>query len=107
MNRKISTLLTAGLLMAGSLCGSAWAGDVIPLSKAEDGGTYLLKPAYWYNTTEGWKALDEDNPTSASGYYYVMNNEGKVIVEQSTEPTVWKLRELGVAIAKTIDVLEV
>ena len=25
MNRKISTLFTAGLLMAGSLCGSAWA----------------------------------------------------------------------------------
>ncbi|WP_455636943.1 DUF6383 domain-containing protein [Parabacteroides sp.] len=28
MNRKISTLLTAGLLMAGSLCGSAWAENV-------------------------------------------------------------------------------
>ena len=25
MNRKISTLLTAGLLVAGSLCGSAFA----------------------------------------------------------------------------------
>ena len=28
MNKKISTLFTAGLLVAGSLCGSAWAKDV-------------------------------------------------------------------------------
>ena len=30
-----------------------------------------------------------------------------MIIDNETEPTVWKLRELGVAIAKTIDVLEV
>ena len=29
MNRKISTLLTAGLLVAGSLCGSAFAQNSI------------------------------------------------------------------------------
>ena len=32
MNRKISTLLTAGLLVAGSLCGSAFAQNSIPVS---------------------------------------------------------------------------
>ena len=29
MNKKISTLFTAGLLVAGSLCGSAWAKDIV------------------------------------------------------------------------------
>ena len=28
MNKKISTLFTAGLLVAGSLCGSAWADEI-------------------------------------------------------------------------------
>ncbi|WP_455625669.1 DUF6383 domain-containing protein [Parabacteroides sp.] len=48
MNRKISTLFTAGLLMAGSLCGSAWAKDVIlpiagtPVAEFESGKEYFL-----------------------------------------------------------------
>ncbi|WP_297909096.1 DUF6383 domain-containing protein, partial [uncultured Parabacteroides sp.] len=51
MNRKISTLFTAGLLVAGSLCGSAWAQTIQDLTglrgvsaanELKDGSKYLL-----------------------------------------------------------------
>lgn len=49
MNRKISTLFTAGLLVAGSLCGSAWAESITDLTgigaqatQLESGKKYLL-----------------------------------------------------------------
>ena len=47
MNRKISTLFTAGLLMAGSLCGSAWAQSSIQqLAGFVNGqGTFTATPA--------------------------------------------------------------
>ena len=52
MNRKISTLFTAGLLMASALCSSAWAQSSIedlvglsgatPVTELKDGGQYVL-----------------------------------------------------------------
>jgi len=47
MNRKISTLFTAGLLMAGALCGSAWAQSSIQqLAGFVNGqGTFTATPA--------------------------------------------------------------
>lgn len=42
MNRKISTLFTAGLLVAGSLCGSAWAKQIdLPIGSAAIAGDKL------------------------------------------------------------------
>jgi len=42
MNRKISTLFTAGLLVAGSLCGSAWAKKIdLPIGSAAIAGDKL------------------------------------------------------------------
>ena len=42
MNKKISTLFTAGLLVAGSLCGSAWAKDVtLPMGMTPIAGDKL------------------------------------------------------------------
>ncbi|HIX87362.1 MAG TPA: hypothetical protein H9848_12270 [Candidatus Parabacteroides intestinigallinarum] len=42
MNKKISTLFTAGLLVAGSLCGSAWAKDIVlPIGKDPIAGDKL------------------------------------------------------------------
>ncbi|WP_455635249.1 DUF6383 domain-containing protein [Parabacteroides sp.] len=55
MNRKISTLLTAGLLMAGSLCGSAWAKDI--------------------NLPIGDKALTGKNLTSGKEVFMSINSQ--------------------------------
>ena len=42
MNKKISTLFTAGLLVAGSLCGSAWAKDIdLPIGEDPIAGDKL------------------------------------------------------------------
>ena len=54
MNKKISTLFTAGLLVAGSLFSSAWAADLIKLQDAES-GTYKLVVTSAKNSSEGWK----------------------------------------------------
>lgn len=44
MNRKISTLFTAGLLVAGSLCGSAWAKQIdLPIGTAAIAGDKLTQ----------------------------------------------------------------
>ncbi|WP_455620464.1 DUF6383 domain-containing protein [Parabacteroides sp.] len=44
MNRKISTLFTAGLLMTGSLCGSAWAKQInLPIGTTAIAGDKLTQ----------------------------------------------------------------
>ena len=66
MNRKISTLFTAGLLMAGSLCGSAFAQqnilDVLDLTSLPSAATEL-KGGKFYLMTNSMEAygfeLDE------------------------------------------------
>ena len=43
MNKKVSTLLTASLLMMGPVFGSIFAqNQVVPVSNAEENVTYLL-----------------------------------------------------------------
>ena len=82
MNKKISTLFTAGLLVAGSLCGSAWAQAEVPSTPTEpevatpaDGS--ILKYLDWEQLGEAATALksgskylivytDESNSTSSA-----------------------------------------
>ena len=82
MNKKFSTLLTAGLLMVGSLCSSAWA-DVIPLSKAENGGKYKLISSHYFDSTTPW--ADQ----TGGPWYVVMNEDGTSKLSNAGDPTVW------------------
>ena len=73
MNRKISTLFTTGLLMAGSLCGSAFAQTTIQdllglgaqATELENGSRYVITnpngEAYGFTELNaGTKLLKED-----------------------------------------------
>ena len=86
MNKKISTLFTAGLLVAGSLFSSAWA-EVIPLSQAKSGETYLLK-ASKVSTDKGGSFSPQD------GWYVGVNAEGKsTLIQEKT--TIWEVTVSG------------
>ena len=95
MNRKISTLLTAGLLMAGSLCGSAWAQEAydptegcVPLSEA-DGGLYLLKATHYVQYQgQSWS-------THERVLYVNVNEKGEFILSEE-ENTHWSVSSSGV-----------
>ena len=86
MNKKISTLFTAGLLVAGSLFSNAWA-EVIPLSQAKSGETYLLK-ASKVSTDKG------SSFSSQEGWYVGVNAEGKsTLIQEKT--TIWEVTVSG------------
>ena len=83
MNKKISTLFTAGLLIAGSLFSSAWAADLIPLQDAKSGDTYLLKATQ--------RSTDGNNWVGQQGDYYVgINDDGKVCLT-TDKTTLWTI----------------
>ena len=67
MNKKVSTILTCGLILGGSLLSSsafAEAGDIIPIQNAEAGKTYaLISTHYWDGTQYVDRTVnDETNP---------------------------------------------
>ena len=79
MNRKISTLFTAGLLMAGSLCGSAFAQSSIQdLAGLVDGsGTFTAIPAT--DLKNGGRYVMVDNTSSKFAYGHELNETtGKI-----------------------------
>ncbi len=75
MNRKISTLFTAGLLMAGSLCGSAWAQRSIV-------------------NVLGTTALPAAATVLESGKYYLMTNANQIAYGFETDENTGELIEL-------------
>ena len=70
MNRKISTLLTAGLLMAGSLCGSAWAQSSIQqLAGFVNGqGTFTATPATELKAGHQYVFVNDQTNNEAYGH---------------------------------------
>ena len=75
MNKKISTLFTAGLLVAGSLCGSAWAQTEEPENPTPEvtapANGSILKYLGWDELNAAATALE-----SGSKYLIVNENEG-------------------------------
>ena len=96
MNKKVSTLLTASLLMMSPVFGSIFAQTQIPVSDVENGATYVVKATkYWNNTTDGWQ--NHVNP-----YYLSIDNEGNVSFEIHTNYTdegvdIWTVSKGGPA----------
>ena len=92
MNKKVSTLLTASLLMMSPVFGSIFAQTQIPVSSATDGDTYVVKATqYWNNPTDGWKG--HVNP-----YYLSIDDEGNVSLELHsayTQAEVWTVNVSG------------
>ena len=70
MNRKISTLFTAGLLMAGSLCGSAWAQSSIQqLAGFVNGqGTFTATPATELKAGHQYVFVNDQTNNEAYGH---------------------------------------
>ena len=70
MNRKISTLFTAGLLMAGSLCGSAWAESSIQqLAGFVNGqGTFTATPATELKAGHQYVFVNDQTNNEAYGH---------------------------------------
>ena len=81
MNKKISTLFTAGLLVAGSLCGSAWAQDA---QDPETPGQEQTTPEEPQEAEEGsildylgWSQLPAESASELKdGAKYLIVNEG-------------------------------
>ena len=97
MNKKVSTLLTVGLMLGGSLlCSSALAQTQIPVSDAENGATYVVKATkYWNSVTAGWQ--NHVNP-----YYLSIDDEGNVSFEIHSSYTdegvdIWTVSKTGPA----------
>ena len=92
MNKKVSTLLTASLLMMSPVFGSIFAQTQIPVSDATDGATYVVKATqYWNNGTDGWK-----NHTQP--YYLSIDDEGNVSLKLHsayTDAEVWTVNVSG------------
>ena len=70
MNRNISTLFTAGLLMAGSLCGSAWAQSSIQqLAGFVNGqGTFTATPATELKAGHQYVFVNDQTNNEAYGH---------------------------------------
>jgi len=70
MNRKISTLFTAGVLMAGSLCGSAWAQSSIQqLAGFVNGqGTFTATPATELKAGHQYVFVNDQTNNEAYGH---------------------------------------
>ena len=83
MNKKVSTILTCGLMLGSSLlAGTAFAapGDIIPISEAKtDGTTYALVSTAWYEN--GWK----DRTQQGSVDEYVTYKDGKFQLTQDPD----------------------
>ena len=92
MNKKVSTLLTASLLMMSPVFGSIFAQTQIPVSSATDGDTYVVKATqYWNNPTDGWKG-------HVDPYYLSIDDEGNVSLELHsayTQAEVWTVNVSG------------
>ena len=90
MNKKISTLFTAGLLVAGSLFSSAWA-DEIPLSSAEEGDAYLLKASHFYQSgDESWTSQQ------APKCYVGLDEDGNAVLTTLADAAYWTVSIGGV-----------
>ena len=81
MNKKVSTLLTCGLILGGSLlAGTAFAkaGDIIPISEAKtDGTTYMLVSTHWYDEEKSPSADWEARTTNGGVVEYITYKDGK------------------------------
>ena len=124
MNKKISTLFTAGLLVAGSLCGSAWAKAEEPVNPnpgteviATPADGSILKYLDWEQLGEAATALksgskylivytDESNSTSSAYGFHDSKQKLQNVSEASenvlTKDTdvqkfIWQVTETQVA----------
>ena len=97
MNKKVSTLLTASLLMMSPVFGSIFAQTQIPISQAVDGATYVIQATEYYSATalDGWKDSDYQTPNT---YYLSMDEEGKVTLalhSQYQDAEIWTVNVGG------------
>ena len=92
MNKKVSTLLTASLLMMSPVFGSIFAqNQVIPVSSAEDNVTYLLQATHYY--ADGiWT---EHKPATISYVAYDSETGKYFLTTKSTEATYWTVSKTG------------
>ena len=83
MNKKVSTLLTCGLMLGGSLlCSSAFAdpGDIVSIQQAETGKTYALISTHYYLNGSWTDRQTNDlfvTYNSATGKYELTNDSSK------------------------------
>ncbi len=91
MNKKVSTLLTASLLMMGPVFGSIFAQSQIPISQAVNGETYVIQASEYWNAENG-TSWENSDFSGTNTYYLCMDDEGNVTLDlhsKYTEAEIW------------------